>query len=209
MSENGEFQNNAPVKVVSQSGYVNLSKVGYGGDILGMLISLVLIFGGLSGRLVLRGTNSSTALVVVGFLLLAWDIFSLTSKIKKVNAAKENQAALEQKMHMQEDAVLATPTNLGVSVGVRIEQDKALPIAVMDFSPRLNGVAMTMKKKEKAYIGSTDRVRNIINFNNMDLTVAFDVTAISEIVIRLQREDGDQYSVILPSNVKVLSLVQQ
>ena len=47
------------------------------GRIIGLVISLVMIVGGLSGTLVLKGTNSSTALVIVGGLLLVFEIVML------------------------------------------------------------------------------------------------------------------------------------
>jgi hypothetical protein len=49
------------------------------GRIIGIGISLVMIIGGLSGELVLRGTNSSTALVIVGVLLLVFEIVMLAA----------------------------------------------------------------------------------------------------------------------------------
>ncbi len=54
------------------------------GRIIGIIISIGLIIGGLSGKLVLRGTNSSTLLVVAGFLFLAYDVYMIY-KDKKQN----------------------------------------------------------------------------------------------------------------------------
>ncbi|MBQ9545907.1 MAG: hypothetical protein IJU90_01280 [Bacteroidales bacterium] len=45
--------------------------------IIGIIISIVLIIAGLSGSFVLKGTNSSIALVVVGAIWLAYDLFML------------------------------------------------------------------------------------------------------------------------------------
>lgn len=42
-----------------------------------IIIGLVLIIGGASGKLALRGTQSSGALVLIGVLLLRWGIFQL------------------------------------------------------------------------------------------------------------------------------------
>ena len=50
--------------------------------IFGILISLALIIGGLSGKLVLRGTNSSTALVIVGILFLIYEIYAAVKESK-------------------------------------------------------------------------------------------------------------------------------
>ena len=56
------------VTVMSRSGYRPKPKTGSGGNVMSILISLMLIFRGLSGRYVLRGTNSSGALVLAGIM---------------------------------------------------------------------------------------------------------------------------------------------
>jgi len=53
-----------------------------GWKIFGLIFSLFLIWGGLSGEMALRGTHSSTALVVVGCLFLIWDIYALATHKK-------------------------------------------------------------------------------------------------------------------------------
>ncbi|MCL2071931.1 MAG: hypothetical protein FWH07_06845 [Oscillospiraceae bacterium] len=45
--------------------------------IFGLFVSIFMIIGGLSGELVLRGTDSSGALVVFGIGFLIWDIISI------------------------------------------------------------------------------------------------------------------------------------
>ena len=50
-----------------------------GWKIVGLFISMALIVGGLSGELVLRGTNSSTGLVVVGCLFLVYDLYRIAT----------------------------------------------------------------------------------------------------------------------------------
>lgn len=42
-----------------------------------IIIGLVMIIGGATGKLALRGTNSSGALVAIGVALLGWGIFQL------------------------------------------------------------------------------------------------------------------------------------
>ena len=53
------------------------------GRIIGILVSVALIIMDLSGEYVLKGTESSTALVVVGFLFLLWEVFGLVRDKKK------------------------------------------------------------------------------------------------------------------------------
>lgn len=47
------------------------------GLICSTIISVIMIFGGLSGRLAFRGTNSSTILVVAGVIYLVYDIYRI------------------------------------------------------------------------------------------------------------------------------------
>ncbi|HTR41886.1 MAG TPA: hypothetical protein VMH87_09750 [Pseudomonadales bacterium] len=42
-----------------------------------IIIGIVMIVGGLSGKLVLIGTQSGTALAVLGAVLIVWGIFNL------------------------------------------------------------------------------------------------------------------------------------
>ncbi len=56
------------------------------GRIIGLIISLALIIAGLSGSFVLKGTNSSTALVVIGLIFLIIDIIGI------VRASKNNES---------------------------------------------------------------------------------------------------------------------
>lgn len=52
------------------------------GMIISFFISLIMIVGGLSGTLALRGTGSSTALVIVGVILLIIDILKIVVNSK-------------------------------------------------------------------------------------------------------------------------------
>ena len=56
--------------------------------IIQMVFSVGLIVGGLSGELVLRGTDSSAALVAVGVLWLIFDISQFVTPIKKSDEPK-------------------------------------------------------------------------------------------------------------------------
>ena len=54
-----------------------------------IIIGIVFIVGGLSGNLVLIGTNSGVALAVLGAVLVAWGIFNLTRR--RQNNSGNNQ----------------------------------------------------------------------------------------------------------------------
>ena len=63
------------------------------GRIIGILVSVALIIMGLSGEYVLKGTESSIALVVVGFLFLLWEVFGLVRDKKKEDDNQNNTDA--------------------------------------------------------------------------------------------------------------------
>jgi hypothetical protein len=51
-----------------------------------IIFGLIMLVGGLSGKLALIGTNSGTALAVVGGGLIAWGIWQLYSRRKAPGA---------------------------------------------------------------------------------------------------------------------------
>lgn len=65
--------------IVSGSNGEEAPPKSYTAQIIGIVISIGLIIAGLSGEFVLRGTNSSIALVLAGVGLLIYDIFKLTN----------------------------------------------------------------------------------------------------------------------------------
>ena len=75
-----------------------------GWKIFGLFVSIGLIIGGLSGEWVLRGTESSSALVVVGFLFLIWDIYAIaTHKKQQAVMVDENHAEAEVNAIVEEN----------------------------------------------------------------------------------------------------------
>lgn len=78
-----------------------------GWEILSLFGSIAMIIGGASGRFVLRGTNSSTGLVVAGVLWLIYDIYQLATH--RSRAEKAAQAAEAARL-AQEEAQAAEAT---------------------------------------------------------------------------------------------------
>lgn len=195
------------VTVMSKSGFLPEPKISYVGDIIGIIISVFLIIGGASGLMVLRGTDSSPALVVVGFLFLAWDIFSMVKKSSDFKKAGEERHKRMGRMSMQENTVKTDGRLLPSPVNLRIICDQN--ISVFDYGARLNGSPMTRDAKSGEYYGTTWYVYNILNFSNLDLTVVFDAGAYAyvnapEIVVRLFRDDKGNNGVDLPGNLMVI-----
>ena len=202
MANSSNFENRTTV--MAKGGFAPEPNSSYSSDVFGILISIFLIIGGLSGRMVLRGTNSSPALVVAGFALLAWDIISMVRKKSAIQKAGEERYVRTSRMREQEDAARKDDRALASQASVRIACEKSL--AALDFGARLNGSAMTRDIKAREYTGATSRVRNIISFSNLDLTVVFDVDpGVAEITFDLFR-DKTGIGVALPENA---TLVEQ
>lgn len=202
------YENSGRETVMAKGGYkAKPGSVGYGGDIVGILISIFLIVGGLSGRMVLRFTDSSPALVVAGFLFLAWDIFSLVRKKKTLAKSEEEYYAFSSKMSDQEKAVEKDERKFANPVMVRISVEKN--ISVLDFGPRLNGFSMNRDVKAREYTGGSSRVHNILNFSCLDLNVVFDIEPdTSEVIINMFRSK-EGIGITLPRNVKVIASNQE
>ena len=139
-----------------------------GGKILGLLISIGLIIGGLSGNLVLRGTNSSTALVVVGFCFLVWDIITLATHNKnkqKALAAAEEFARKSEELSVSiinEDEPKLLPATREIQVNLA-----ANPMKRATYQLFLNGQPCgEISNDNKSAVLRTDRVKNALSALN-------------------------------------------
>jgi len=92
---------------------------GLGWKIFGLLVSIGLIIGGLSGRMVLRGTNSSTALVVAGVAFLAMDIFKIATHGKAKQALADSATAAHSGEQLSQPAHI-TVTRVGSMLGAAV-----------------------------------------------------------------------------------------
>lgn len=119
-----------------------------GGHIFGIIISLGLIFGGLSGQFVLRGTNSSTALVIAGVGFLIYDIYRLFSYQK--TKAEEGEI-LE---NLKKNFPLESPCN------IILTRDFSPPI--VGFPIFLNGIQVGKLKNKSTLSITTNYKKNII-----------------------------------------------
>lgn len=104
----------------------NVKKGSHTGAIIGIFISIGLIIAGLSGDFVLRGTNSSTALVVVGCLYLIYDIVKLARQDDNHEmAAKDNKQLFLNSLEAAENGDIDSQFSVGVMYyhGNGIDQD--------------------------------------------------------------------------------------
>lgn len=119
-----------------------------GGHIFGIIVSLGLIFGGLSRQFVLRGTNSSTALVIFGVGFLIYDIFRLIS-YQKIKA--EDEKILKK---IKESFPLEIPCNISLT------RDFSPPI--IGFPIFLNGIQVGKLKNKSTLSITTNYKKNVI-----------------------------------------------
>ena len=80
---------------------------GLGGKIFGLIFSIVLLIGGLSGKYVLKGTNSSTALVVAAVGFIIYDLYAIATHER----ASASQKKIGEKHLLKEmyDAIVNDP----------------------------------------------------------------------------------------------------
>ena len=172
--------------------------------LLCVILALTLVF----ALAACGGTQSSTGLVIVGFLFLVWDIVSIIRKKSTLEKADNEWYQRSSRMYDQENAVKADERRLPAPVNVTITCEKGVP--AVNFGARLNGNTLNRDAKTRISSGSTERVRNILNFNNLDLTAAFDIdnTYATEIEIRMIKESGI-LCVVLPDSVTPVPLEEQ
>jgi len=156
-----------------------------GGKILGLFISVGLIIGGLSGEMVLRGTNSSDALVVAGFLFLAWDIYSLATHNKKKRKEQEIAEERAKEANAQSEAqssLEASGQTLTAPASVTVIREGSMLGAAIAYKVYLNGAYAGDVKNGGQLTLHTTAPHNIVSFfdkysNPFKEDVAFDITA--------------------------------
>ena len=111
-----------------------------GWKIFGLFVSIGLIIGGLSGEFVLRGTESSSALIVVGFLFLIWDIIAIaTHKKQQEEPVEENDVDVDVDVEANAEPQLAA-SNLTPEANRVCEVVNKQVDASFTPPPKLNGI---------------------------------------------------------------------
>ena len=150
-----------------------------GRKIFSLVVSLVLIIGGLSGQLVLRGTNSSIALVVVGFGLLIWNIYALATHKKEKQEEQEASNVVKKKSDELLSQILndASPELLTTTRQIQVDLTPFQPGQYQFF---LNGNSCgALSSDNKRIVIQTDRVKNVccaVNQNDIKAYAFFTVT---------------------------------
>jgi hypothetical protein len=134
-----------------------------GFKIWGLLFSIALIIGGLSGEYVLRFTESSNALVIAGVLFLIWDIIDISRYV--ANKKKAETAAIElagisaecyDTLIAEECELLPELRDVDVYLFTRMANKTAYPLS-------LNGNSYgEISPKNRPVKLQTDRVKNVL-----------------------------------------------
>jgi Predicted membrane protein len=142
---------------------------GLGWKIFGLFVSIGLIIGGASGELVLRGTESSEGLVIVGVLFLIGDIFALATHNK---SGKRKQAYEQQ---LAEGAI--TQVELAEPATIRVVRDSSIVGAIVPYKVYLNHEFIGKISNGKSIDIVTSVSHNIITvFDNADNAFSGDFT---------------------------------
>jgi hypothetical protein len=135
-------------------------------NILQLLISIGLIIGGLSGKMVLRGTDSSLALVAVGFLWLVYDIYRIAVYTKK----KKNSMEFPQLItDIQKSEILGEPCN------ITLLRDSNFVGAFNTYEYFLNGTSIGRLKNGGSLSFTTTHKKNVISCPEFPKNFIFEI----------------------------------
>ena len=171
--------------------------INYASDIGSILFSIVLIMAGASGQFVLRGTNSSTALIVAGMGFLAWDIYGIVNKRGELNKYEKQYNERAQKIRNEVQNVMNDQRELKSPVNLRIHCDSYL--SNLELGACLNGKAMTWNPNDFEFVSSITRIKNIITFNNLDTIIVFDIIPGSDDLVLEMSNELTDISITLPN----------
>jgi hypothetical protein len=159
-------------------------------NILQILISIGLIIGGLSGEMVLRGTNSSLALVVVGFLWLAYDIHRIIVYTKN----KKNLAEVPQLFaDIQKNEILVEPCTITLS------RDSKFAGAFNSYEYFLNGTSIGKLKNGGSLSITTTYKKNIISCPEFPKNFIFEIQGNEPVQLHFKMlvdKDGQNIEII-------------
>ena len=193
------------VTLMSTSTYrVPGQKRSYSSNIFGILISIGLILGGASGNFVLRGTESSGALVLVGFAFLVFDIIKLINTKKEYEKADMEDAHKRTMLRRAISEAEGCSEQLPEQVTVHLLYDDSVP--ALDYGATLNGYAMQKETGSETRYSTTSSKRNVLSFNCLTLTAVLDFDDLpgNDVYIRLFKK-GTDIGIALPSCVSLVS----
>jgi hypothetical protein len=129
-------------------------------------LSIGLIIGGLSGKMVLRGTDSSLALAGVGFLWLVYDIYRIVIYVKK----GKNSAEFPQLIAgIQKSEIFDEPCSITLS------RDSNFVGALNSYEFFLNGASIGRLKNGSSLSFTTVYKKNVISCPMLPKNFIFEI----------------------------------
>lgn len=149
--------------------------------------------------MVLRGTNSSLALVVFGFLWLAYDIYRIVAYIKK----RKNLAEFPQLIaDIQENEILAEPCTITLS------RKSSFIGALNSYEYFLNGISMGKLKNGGSLSITTTYKKNVISCPEFPKNFTFEIQGNDPVKLRFRMIiDKDEQNVEIVSGAVKTDLI--
>jgi hypothetical protein len=134
-----------------------------GWKIFGLFVSIFLIAGGASGHLVLRGTNSSQALMVVGVIFLIWDIYSIATHKRQKEKFEIAQKDAMEKNEKFAAAIMEESDSLDKEYQYKLVPYPEKSFVHGKYQVYLNGEHIgQISEKEKNVMIKTRKVKNVL-----------------------------------------------
>jgi hypothetical protein len=122
-----------------------------------ILVGIFFIIGGLSGELVLRGTNSSIALVVVGIILVILGIVKLINGNNEIiDNEEETKPTIEEYKVIDEKLVVYNKTHESLGILTEMEIDSRLLVNLNNSYDRFYKVQLS--DGQSGYILKTSKL---------------------------------------------------
>jgi len=131
-------------------------------EIYPLLLGIVFVFGGLSGQLVLRGTNSSTLLAVVGAGICVYGIIRLATLKSRMQKEKELEARTEEQIEKFKHSIIDSPSDLPAPRNIIIKRPNNFR-ASDPYDIQLNGKSIGESRNGECFKFTTNKTKNVIS----------------------------------------------
>jgi len=141
-----------------------------GWKIFNLIVSIFFIIGGISGTMVLRGTNSSGALIVVGIIYLIWSLYSLITHKNADEQQRLQEEARIMPFEKMTDKILSEEI-------ISLPEERQIKIEFIPKNPAIMERCYLFLNKESIgevsttdtqFILSVKQVKNVISVNDQD-----------------------------------------
>lgn len=131
-------------------------------EIYPVLLGIVFVVGGLSGQLVLRGTNSSTLLALFGAGICVYGIIRIATLKSRMQKEKELEALTSEKNEKFKRSIIDSPSDLPAPRTIKIKRPKNFR-AADPYDIQLNGKSIGESRNGENFNFVTDKIKNVIS----------------------------------------------